>query len=265
VINLVPDGRLCIVHVLPIFLFMLYTCRVMTVYEVPPNSPYQRQFRFLGWGAIVVLLGILLFSIYEPAGLSDSVGHAIGWLAGAIGLAAGVGATILAIKEGTLKLLRRLRFDISDGKIIQTREESASIEIPLDQIDSLHQYRSWLLVRGGIPKRQIAIPREITGFDALKRELLAHCTLTPLKVKIYPLSFLPLVLMIVAYFFLFTSHVRAVVITAGVAALTLQAVGTYSLWRVWRDKTMHRLVMLTFILTWLVLAWLVYQRVLAKG
>ena len=247
------------------FLFVLYTCQAMTVYEVPPNSPYQRQFRFLGWGAIVVLLGILLFSIYEPAGLSDSVGHAIVWLAGAIMLAAGVGATILAIKEGTLKLLRRLRFDISDGKIIQTRQASASIEIPLDQIDSLHQYRSWLLVRGGIPKRQIAIPREITGFDALKRELLAHCTLTPLKVKFYPLSFLPLVLMIVTYFFLFTSHVRAVVTTAGVAALTLQAVGTYSLWRILREKTSRRLVMLIFILTWLVLAWLVHQRVMATG
>ena len=237
----------------------------MTVYEVPPNSPFQRQFRFLGWGAIVVLLGILLFSIYEPVGLSDSVGHAIGWLAGAIVLTAGVGATVLAIKEGTLKLLRKFRFDISDGKIIQTREESASIEIPLDQIDSLHQYRGWLLVRGGNPKRQIAIPKEVKSFDVLKRELLAHCALTPLKVNFYPLSFLPLVLMIVAYSFLFTSHVRAVVITAGVVALVLQTVGTYSLWRIWREKTMRRLVMLAFVLTWLVLAWLVYQRVTATA
>ena len=60
----------------------------MTIYEMPSNSPYQRQLRFLGWGAVVALLGILLFSIDEPAGLSDSGGHAIAWLAAMIVLAA---------------------------------------------------------------------------------------------------------------------------------------------------------------------------------
>jgi hypothetical protein len=231
----------------------------MTVYEVPPDSPYQRQFRFLGWGAIIVLLGILFFSIYEPAGLRDSIGQGIGWLAGAIALAAIVGATVLAVKEGNWKLMRRLRFEIYDGKIIKARAESSSIEIPLDQIESLYEYRGWLFIRGGIPSRQIGIPKEVNGFDILKHELVAHCPLTPLKVS--PLSFLPLVLMILPYIFLFASHARAVVIAAGVAALALQGVGMYSLRRVWREKPMPKLVMPTFVLVWLLLAWLVYQRV----
>jgi hypothetical protein len=235
----------------------------MTVYEMPPNSPYERRFRFLGWGAVIVLLGILLFSIDEPAGLSPSAGHAIGWLAGAIVLASIVGALILAVKEGTWKLLRKLRFEISDGRIIRSREASSPTEIPLDQIEYLHEYGGWLLVGGGNPSRQITIPKEINGFDILKRELLQHCTLTSPKVKVRPLSFLPLVLMIGAYFFLFTSHARAVVIAAGVAALALQGASTYSLRRVWREKTMPKLVMmLTLVLMSLVLAWLIYQRVL---
>jgi hypothetical protein len=244
---------------------MFYTQRAMTVYEMPRGSPYQRQFRFLGWGAVIVLLGILLFSMDEPAGLSPSAGHVMGWLAGAIVLGAVVGATVLAGKEGTWRLLRKLRFEISDGRIIRFDEASSSIEIPLEQIEYLHEYGGWLLVGGGTPRRQITIPKKINGFDLLKRELAQHCTLTLVKVKVHPLLFLPLVLMIVAYFFLFTSHARAVVIAAGVAALALQGVGTYSLRLIWREKTMPKLVMFTFVLTWLILAWLVYQRVMANN
>jgi hypothetical protein len=108
----------------------------MTVYEVPATSPYQRSFRILGWGAFGVLLGILVFSFYEPAGISDSTSHAIGWLAGAILLAAIVGATTLGVKEGSWKLMRMSRFEVSDGEIIEMREGATSpiIEIPINQI-----------------------------------------------------------------------------------------------------------------------------------
>jgi hypothetical protein len=189
-----------------------------------------------------VLLAILLFSVSEPAGLTDSVAHKVGWLAGAIVLAECVGATVLTIREGTLKLLRKFRFEFSDSKIIRTREESPSIEIPLDQIESLQEYRGWLVVRGGNRRRQITIPREITGFDVLKRELVARCELNPLKVKAHPSSFLPLVLMVLAYFFLLTSHSRVLVIIAGISALALQAIGTCTLTKVWRGKAMPKLV-----------------------
>jgi len=238
----------------------------MTVYELPPNRLYQRQFRVLGWGAVIVLLGVLLFSIYEPTGVSDLVGHAIAWLAGAVVLAAVVGATVLSVRERNWNLLRKYRFDISDGKIIRMRGASSSVEILLDQIEYLHEYNGWLLVGAGNPRRQMAIPKEINGFDELKRELLAHCTLTSPKVTFYASLFrplIPLVLMAVVYFFLFTSHTRAVVIIAGIAALTLQAVGTYSLRRVWRDKTMPKPLIPTFVLAWLLIAWLVYQRIAA--
>jgi len=243
---------------------MFYTYRHMTVYELPPNRVYQRQFRVLGWGAVIVLLCVLFFSIYEPTGLNDSLGHAIAWLAGAVVLAAVVGATVLAVRERTWNLLRKYRFDISDGKIIRTHEASSPVEILLDQIEYLHEYNGWLLVGGGNPRRQIAIPKKINGFDELKRELLAHCTLSSPKVKFYASLFLPLiplVLMVVAYLLLFASHTRAVVISAGIAALILQGVGTYSLRRVWRDKPMPKLLIPTFVLTWLLIAWFIYQRV----
>ena len=239
----------------------------MTVYEVPPNSPYQARFRVIGWGVVTVLLGILLFSIFVPDGFSDSITHGIGWLAGAIVLAAALGATALAVKEGSWKLMRKLHFEISNGKIIKTREDlpSATVEIPLNEIESLRERGGWLFVGGGGPGRQIGIPKEVSGFDDLKRELVAISTLTPAKVKVHPFSWFPLLLMILAYVFLFTSHVRVEVVAAGVLALISQGFGTYSLWRILQEKTISKMVMPTFVFIWLVVAWLVYQRVSATG
>ena len=202
----------------------------MTVYEVPPNSPYQARFRVIGWGVVTVLLGILLFSIFVPDGFSDSITHGIGWL-------------------------------------VETREDlpSATVEIPLNEIESLRERGGWLFVGGGGPGRQIGIPKEVSGFDDLKRELVAISTLTPAKVKVHPFSWFPLLLMILAYVFLFTSHVRVEVVAAGVLALISQGFGTYSLWRILQEKTISKMVMPTFVFVWLVLAWLVYQRVSATG
>ena len=182
-------------------------------------------------------------------------------------LAAALGATALAVKEGSWKLMRKLHFEISNGKIIKTREDlpSATVEIPLNEIESLRERGGWLFVGGGGPGRQIGIPKEVSGFDDLKRELVAISTLTPAKVKVHPFSWFPLLLMILAYVFLFTSHVRVEVVAAGVLALISQGFGTYSLWRILQEKTISKMVMPTFVFVWLVLAWLVYQRVSATG
>jgi branched-subunit amino acid transport protein len=96
----------------------------MTVYEVPATSPYQWAFRILASGAIGMLMGILIFSFYEPAGINDSTNHPLGWLAVAIVLAAIVGTTIFGMKEGSWKLMRMLRFEISDGQIIEPLKSS---------------------------------------------------------------------------------------------------------------------------------------------
>jgi hypothetical protein len=232
----------------------------VTVYALPPSNPYQKPFRLVTWGAILVLLGIFVFSLHEPAGLSDPVGHAIGWFAGAITLVAVLAAAVLGAKEGLWKSLRKFRFEVSDGKIIQTREASPPVEIPLDQIEYVRESGNWLLVGGGSPSRQIVIPRRVKNFDLLRRDLAARCLPTPLKLKLRPVSFLPLVVMVAAYVFLFTSHARVVVISAGVAALALQGIGTYSFVRTSRDKTVPTVLVLTFALSVILVAWLVYRQ-----
>ena len=58
-----------------------------------------------------------------------------------------LGLTLLSVKDATWKLKRKLSFEVSDGKIIQSSDDAAAVEIPLNNIESLHEYRGLLLVR----------------------------------------------------------------------------------------------------------------------
>src|SRR5437667_5251187 len=140
----------------------------MTLHQVPKHSPYQRTLRILSGGAIFSLLGILLFSFFEPAGLSDLIAHSIGWAAVAIMVASVLSLTLLSVKEATWKLKRKINLEMSDGKIIQSSDDGVAVEIPLNNIKSLHEYRGSLLIKGGEPVRQISIPREVDNFEVLK-------------------------------------------------------------------------------------------------
>jgi hypothetical protein len=165
------------------------------------------------------------------------------------------------VKDETWKLKRKLRFEVSDGKIIQSSDDTAAIEIPLNNIASVHEYRGGLLIRGGEPRQQLSVPREIDDFEVLKRELTSYHPITVFKAKAYPFSFLPVILIIGAWFLLLTSHARPVVLVAGIAALSLQAVGAYSLVAALRGKKNLRFIALMLVFTWLLIAGIVFQRV----
>jgi len=164
----------------------------MTLYEMPAKSPYQRPFRIFAWVAVVVLLVILCVAIWTPAGLSDETRKILAWVAGAIVVAAVVVGNRLGFKQGLWKLKEGYRVEVSDGKIIQSRPGSSVVEIPVDRIASLHQSRGrWLIIRGGEPERQMAVPLEIVGFESLKREISENRTVSPLRVELSPWLFLP--------------------------------------------------------------------------
>ena len=71
----------------------------MALYQVPKRSPYKQTLYIFSGGAIFSLLGILLFSLFEPAGLSDSMAHSIGWAAGVILVVSVLGLALLSVKD----------------------------------------------------------------------------------------------------------------------------------------------------------------------
>ena len=232
---------------------------------MPAQSPYQRPFRIFAGVAIILLLVILCIAIWTPAGLSDETRKILAWVAGAIVVGAVVVGNRMAFKEGLWKLKEGYRVEVADGKIIQSRPGAPIVEIPVDQVASLHQSRGgWLIVRGGEPERQVAVPSEIVGFESLKRELSASRTVSRLGVEFSPWLFLPSASFILACFFLLTSHHRAIVTAAGGAALLLQVFSIYSLRGLMQSNRRGNIIALTYILSFLILAWIVYERATSR-
>jgi len=236
----------------------------MTVYRAPDTRSYQRLFRIFGWSAIAALVSILLFSIYEPQGVSRSTNVALAFLIGAIALGViGYGLS-LSFKEAMWKVKQASQWELTDDKLVQNHKDGATVEIPLNEVKSLHEYHGWLLVSGGEPLKGITVPSDLSGYEQIKRELTSHCDVTPLKVKISPFSFLPSIVWILLFLLFLFSHISAVTLTSGAASLLLYPVlAAYSLRRIWRTKPIPKLVLLSHILAWLIIAWLYYQRVKA--
>jgi hypothetical protein len=118
-----------------------------------------------------------------------------------------------------------------------------------------------LIVRGGEPSKGFVIPRAVDGFEQLKRQLNEYCKVSAIDNKASFIPVLPLVLMIVLYAILFTAKNGFVVVIAGVVALLLQGWSIFSMRNIWVRTKSPKLLMSVFIFSWLVLLWLVYQRV----
>jgi hypothetical protein len=233
------------------------------VYRVPAKDANWRTFRIVAWGAVVFLFGILAVSIYDPMELGDPARRTLAWIAGAVVLSSVIIATVLARLEGLRKLKEGFQFELSDDKIIQTHEGWQGVEISLASIESLHEYRGWLVIRGDEPARQITIPSEVNDFEELKRALTTYRAVTPSKAGSRLLVLVPFALLIVACLYFFISNNRKVVIVAGSTVLLLQGLGFYSISRHGRSMPQPKLLLLMWVLIWLVTAWAVYER--AKG
>lgn len=194
---------------------------------------------------------------------SDATGHAMGWAAlGLLPVFMG-GIFVLIARNSVWLFWQGVAFDLADDKIILVKENSPLIEIPLKQINFLGESRSGLLVRGGEPAKTFLIPKSIDNFEELERQLNGYCKLTSVNTKISYRPALPFVLMIVSYAFLFISKAGAVVMVAGVLALLIQGWAFFSMRKLLAQTRSPKLLMLVFLFSWVMLAWLVYQRVSA--
>jgi hypothetical protein len=208
-------------------------------------------------------LFILLVSLLDPPELSDAQRHLVGWTAIAILVAAILASFVMAGKSGLWKLRQTYLVELSDGKLIQTRPGWPTIDIPLAQIESMRLGNGWLIVNGGEPKRRILIPSTVGDFEGLQRELSVYGTIVPAHSRARLLSFMPLLLGIFAYFFLFTSHKAGIVIAAGATSFLFQVDTAVIFWRMWRAKKVSRLAVVFFAFASMAIVWLVFMRVKA--
>jgi hypothetical protein len=232
----------------------------MTRYTVPSDTN-PKAFRICGYGSIGLMLLFLVLSHSEWLELNDRASHVMGWAAGGVLVLGLVGIWVLIVKDSLNKAWQKVAFDLADDRIIRISEGRQPIELPLSEINFLGESRSGIVVRGGDPSKGFFIPRAVNGFDALKQQLGGCCRVTHIEKKTYLKPLLPLVLTVVLYAILFTSKTTIVVSTVGVLALVFQGGAIFSMRKIWAKTRSPKLVMSAFIFSWLILLWIVCQRV----
>ena len=232
----------------------------MPRYTLPPGNPNQKAFRIFAYGSIGTMLTLLLIS--ESGWVdSDATIHAMGWAEVGLLIMFMGGVFVLIARNSVWQFWQKVAFDLADDKIIRAKENSPLIEIPLKQINFHGESRNGLLVRGGEPTKTFLISKSINNFEELKRQLNGYCEVIAVDTKISYRPALPFVLAVVAYAVLFLSKAGAVVMVAGVLALLIQGWAIFSMRKVLAKTRSPKLLMFAFLFSWVMLAWLVYQRV----
>ena len=232
----------------------------MTRYAVPAKTN-QKVFRIFAYGSIGLMLIFLVLSRSERQELNDGVRHALGWGAAGLLIVFMGGVFVLIAKNSVQRVWQNEAFDLADQKIVRLSPGGPSIELALTEIQFLGESRMGLFVQGGNPLKSFVIPRAIRDFEELKRQLSAYCKVTPVKSRTTLLSVLPLSLTIVVYAVLLMSKSGVVVLIAGVVALMFHASWLLSMRKIWARTRSPRAVTFASLVSWLVLAWIVYERV----
>jgi hypothetical protein len=231
----------------------------MAHYTVQSSSGQnQKLFRICGYGLMVLML--LFLGVSRTNWINDHWSHPLGWTGGSLLVLALIGVPVLILKDSMNKLWQNVSFDIVENKIVRVMEGQAPIEFPLDKISFIGESRTGLTVRGGEPPQSFVIPRAVKGFEELKRQLSDHCEIVPAASTNSFFRIFPLILIIALYVLLLTAKSRSLVLTAGAAALLFQGWIIFGMRRTWAKTSSPKLVVSAFMLSWLVLLWLVYER-----
>lgn len=231
----------------------------MAHYTVQSSSRQnQKMFRICGYSLMVLML--LFLGLSQADFLDDRWSHTLGWIAmSLLGLAL-IGVYVLIFKESMDKYWQKVSFDVVENKIVRVVDGQAQIEFPLNKISFIGESRIGLIVRGDEPSKAVVIPRAVEGFEQLRQQLSEHREVTPIKNKTSLVLILPLVLTIAVYALLFTAKTANLVLSAGAVALLFHAWAIVGMRKIWAKTSSPKLVACAFIVSWLILLWLAYQR-----
>jgi hypothetical protein len=228
------------------------------------SKRHETRFRLLSWGTVVLLAAItvLIFVLGFLGLLSvDSDFRWVAWLSVPAMLGAVIGASILACREALRRAERKMVFVLDDTGIARRRKGFREVKIAFSEVDYLGEELRWLVVRSTEPRRKIAIPNDVQGFEVIRAELAKHHVLSLSAQTKLPLQSTALMTASILSWaaVLWLRDLRAV-IPAGVIALTLLASGSHRLWTVLGrgPKRLYSLVCLGIV--WFTAILLIYLR-----
>lgn len=221
----------------------------------------EARFRMLSWGTVLLLaaIGAFLFIL----GVSGYIGHHsnIGDLFVLATVSAAVMAMILAPREGLHRAERQMVFDLDDHRIIRKRRGYPDVEIAFSEIATLGEELRWLVITSSEPRKKIAVPNNVDGYELIRTELAKHHTLSACITSPPWKSGTLLIISILSWVaVLWFRDVRAIIAAGTVAMITL-AFGSYRVW-VLLHRSSKRLLLWTFLcIIWFPALLLIYLRI----
>jgi hypothetical protein len=219
------------------------------------------RIRLAAWSTILLLLGATFFGIYGALSSRPRVSTAFTWLAVLIVAGAIVGAYFLALRLGLERVERGLVFVLTEEGLVRKRTGWPDTQIGFAEIKALYQRPGWLLVESSEPRRRIAIPERVEGFDSLRAELVKHSVIVAAP-QHSPMRFIPVVTSLVCWGLVLWSRDAGVVMAAGAVALLVLGWEFFRLFGQLRHSPKRLALSLLIGLSWVAAALLVYLRVI---
>jgi hypothetical protein len=168
-------------------------------------------------------------------------------------------ASILACREALHFAFRQMSFVLDNNEIVRKRKGYPEVKIAFSELESLREELGCLIVESNEPRKKIAIPYSVSGYEAIRTELSKYCQLSA-RVEL-SLKGAALLAMILSSWTAFSrSTDERVVIPAGAIALITLAFGSRRVWTLLRTGSQRSLFWIPFAFAWLVAFLLIYLR-----
>ena len=199
----------------------------------------EARFRLLSWGTVLLLAAVpvFLFILHVSGYVGDSSN--LGGLFVFTILGAALIAIILAPREGLRRAERQMVFVLDDSGIARKRPGYPQVYIGFSEIDTLSEEMRWLIITSIEPRRKIAVPTNVRGYEVIRAELAKHHALSPpakFPLKVAAKRTALATLSILSWAAVLWLHSPRTIIIAGVVGLTLLGFGTYRLWVLLRSR-----------------------------
>lgn len=235
----------------------------MQEFKIEMNTLSRRRElrgRFLSWGTVVLLVAIsvLLFALGVSWVLS---GHLmLRYLFVFTVMGAVILAIIMAFRETLRRAEREMMFVLDGDGIVRRRIGWPDVKIGFSEVDTVREEMRWLVIYGGAPRKKIAVPNDVAGYEVIRAELAKHHSLSaradiPLRGITLP------VISVLSWTVVVCFRDARVTIPAGVIGLICLTIGSRRLW-ILRHRGPKRVLMWGCLaLIWFSAILLIYMRI----
>lgn len=220
----------------------------------------EARFRLLSWGTVLLLAaGAAFLLVLRASGyIGDNSG--LSSLFVLTILSAAIIAIILAPREGLRRAERKMVFALDDKRIVRKRPGYPDVEIAFSEVETLREELRWLVITSTEPRRKIAVPKNVGGYEVICAELAKHHPLSA-RAKFPLKSTTLLVVSVLSWAAVLWFRDARVVISAGAIALITLAFASRRLWTLLHRSSKRPLLWTSLGLAWLVAFLLIYLRV----